>query len=139
MASSQEKPGKHNGPEDAQIIVSIMKDLGIDEYDQQVLNHLLEFNYRNTTQLLEDAKSFSNFANKKQIDADDVKMAKKFSDSKELHRPPAHDKYAICRTNVQYSNDLYSSHRIPLCLSVRKISILQLSSSINSLSNDPQA
>jgi hypothetical protein len=32
-------------PKDTQIIVSIMKDLGIVEYDQQVLNHLLEFNY----------------------------------------------------------------------------------------------
>lgn len=37
-------PGKHM-PKDTQIIVSIMKDLGIYEYDQQVLNHLLEFNY----------------------------------------------------------------------------------------------
>lgn len=43
MASSQ---GKHM-PKDTQIIVSIMKDLGILEYDQQVLNHLLEFNYSN--------------------------------------------------------------------------------------------
>lgn len=41
MASSQ---GKHM-PKDTQIIVSIMKDLGIHEFDQQVLNHLLEFNY----------------------------------------------------------------------------------------------
>lgn len=41
MSSSQ---GKHM-PKDTQIIVSIMKDLGINEYDQQVLNHLLEFNY----------------------------------------------------------------------------------------------
>lgn len=43
MASSQ---GKHM-PKDTQIIVSIMKDLGIQEFDQQVLNHLLEFNYSN--------------------------------------------------------------------------------------------
>lgn len=43
MASSQ---GKHM-PKDTQIIVSIMKDLGIHEFDQQVLNHLLEFNYSN--------------------------------------------------------------------------------------------
>jgi transcription initiation factor TFIID subunit 9B len=36
--------GKHM-PKDTQIIASIMKDLGINDYDQQVLNHLLEFNY----------------------------------------------------------------------------------------------
>lgn len=47
MASSQGNPGKHNGPKDAQIIVSMMKDLGIEEYEPQVLNHLLEFNYSN--------------------------------------------------------------------------------------------
>jgi len=39
--------GKHNVPKDSQVIVSMMKDLGIVEYDQQVLNHLLEFNYSN--------------------------------------------------------------------------------------------
>jgi len=44
MASSD---GKHNVPKDCQIIASMMKDLGIVEYDQQVLNHLLEFNYSN--------------------------------------------------------------------------------------------
>jgi len=43
MASSQ---GKHS-PKDTQVIVSMMKDLGIVEYDQQVLNHLLEFNHSN--------------------------------------------------------------------------------------------
>ncbi|KAL5233891.1 hypothetical protein ACI65C_001301 [Semiaphis heraclei] len=91
MASSQGNPGKHNGPKDAQIIVSMMKDLGIEEYEPQVLNHLLEFNYRNATKLLEDAKTFSNFANKKQIDADDVRIAIKFGESRGFHQPPTHD------------------------------------------------
>ena len=39
--------GKNNMPKDSQIIVSMMEDLGIVEYDQQVLNHFLEFNYSN--------------------------------------------------------------------------------------------
>lgn len=47
MASLQ---GKHM-PKDTQIIVSIMKDLGIYEFDQQVLNHLLEFNYSNILEI----------------------------------------------------------------------------------------
>lgn len=42
--------GKHM-PKDTQIIVSIMKDLGINEFDQQVLNHLLEFNYSNILEI----------------------------------------------------------------------------------------
>jgi len=39
--------GKYNTPKDNQIIVSMMEDLGIVEYDQQVLNHFLEFNFSN--------------------------------------------------------------------------------------------
>ncbi|XP_022180214.1 transcription initiation factor TFIID subunit 9B-like isoform X2 [Myzus persicae] len=91
MASSQGKSGKHNVPKDTQIIVSMMKDLGIDEYDQQVLNHLLEFNYRYTTQLLDDAKTFSNFAKKKNVDADDVKIAIQLAQDGTFCRPPPSD------------------------------------------------
>ncbi|KAL4088545.1 hypothetical protein QTP88_023639 [Uroleucon formosanum] len=87
MASSQ---GKHM-PKDTQIIVSIMKDLGIVEYDQQVLNHLLEFNYRYTTLLLDDAKTFSNFAKKKNVDADDVKIAIQLAQDGIFCRPPPRD------------------------------------------------
>ncbi|XP_026819166.1 transcription initiation factor TFIID subunit 9-like [Rhopalosiphum maidis] len=71
MSSSQGKPM----PKDTQIIMSIMNDLGIRDYEQQVLNHLLEFNYRYTTLILEEAKACSTFANKDEVDADDVKTA----------------------------------------------------------------
>lgn len=132
MASSQ---GKHM-PKDTQIIVSIMKDLGIVEYDQQVLNHLLEFNYRYTTLLLDDAKTFSNFAKKKNVDADDVKIAIQLAQdgifcrppprdvlmtaSRELNKiplPPVrpasglripHDRSNFLQTNYRLRNDLYS-------------------------------
>lgn len=33
-------------PKDAQVIVSIMKDMGITDYDPKVINQLLEFSYR---------------------------------------------------------------------------------------------
>ncbi|XP_050435208.1 transcription initiation factor TFIID subunit 9 [Adelges cooleyi] len=87
MASGQ---GKHL-PKDTQIIVSIMKDLGIYEYDQQVLNHLLEFNYRYATLLLEDAKTFSSFAKKKNIDADDVKLAIQMAQEGIFYKPTPRD------------------------------------------------
>ncbi|KAL5233902.1 hypothetical protein ACI65C_001343 [Semiaphis heraclei] len=132
MASSQ---GKHM-PKDTQIIVSIMKDLGILEYDQQVLNHLLEFNYRYTTLLLDDAKTFSNFAKKKNVDADDVKVAIQLAQDGVFCRPPPrdvlmtasrevnkiplppvrpasglripHDRSNFLQTNYRLRNDLYS-------------------------------
>ncbi|KAL4153761.1 hypothetical protein QTP88_001596 [Uroleucon formosanum] len=87
MAASQ---GEHSS-KDTQVIVSMMKDLGIVEYDQQVLNHLLEFNHRYTTLLLDDAKTFSNFAKKKNVDADDVKMAIQLAQDGIFRRPPSHD------------------------------------------------
>jgi transcription initiation factor TFIID subunit 9B len=37
--------GKHV-PKDAQVIMSIMKDMGINEYEPRVINQLLEFTYR---------------------------------------------------------------------------------------------
>jgi hypothetical protein len=33
-------------PKDAQVIMSIMKDMGIEEYEPRVINQLLEFTYR---------------------------------------------------------------------------------------------
>lgn len=33
-------------PKDAQVIMSIMKDMGIVEYEPRVINQLLEFTYR---------------------------------------------------------------------------------------------
>ena len=32
-------------PKDAQVIMSIMKDMGINDYDPKVINQLLEFTY----------------------------------------------------------------------------------------------
>eukprot|EP00102_Acyrthosiphon_pisum_P020442 XP_016657652.1 PREDICTED: transcription initiation factor TFIID subunit 9-like isoform X2 [Acyrthosiphon pisum] len=87
MASSQ---GKYM-PKETQIIVSIMKDLGIVEYEPQVLNQLLEFNHRYTTLLLDDAKKFSNFAKKKDVDEDDVKIAIQMAQDGIFCRPPQRD------------------------------------------------
>lgn len=87
MASSQ---GKHM-PKDTQVIVSILKDLGIEDFDHQVLNHLLEFNYRYTTLLLDDAKTYSNFAKKKNVDVDDVKLAIRLARDGVFFRPPTPD------------------------------------------------
>lgn len=45
-----EKPKLSNNvkhvPKDAQVILSIMKDMGITDYEPKVINQLLEFTYR---------------------------------------------------------------------------------------------
>ncbi|KAL4085407.1 hypothetical protein QTP88_027266 [Uroleucon formosanum] len=109
--------GKHNMPKDSQIIVSMMKDLGIVEYDQQVLNHLLEFNYRYTTQLLEDAKAFSNLAKKKNVDANDVKLAIQMAQKGVFRGPPSREelmKAATVRNHIPLPPQRHASElRIP--------------------------
>lgn len=52
--ASMEKPEKSKStnqvtkhiPKDAQVIMSILKELGINEYEPRVINQLLEFTYR---------------------------------------------------------------------------------------------
>ncbi len=56
-------------------MVSILKDLGIMEYEPRVLNQLLEFAYRYMTTILDDAKMVSSHAKKKVVDVDDIKLA----------------------------------------------------------------
>lgn len=43
--SKQTNPNKHI-PKDAQVIMSILKELGITDYEPRVINQLLEFTYR---------------------------------------------------------------------------------------------
>ncbi len=60
---------------DVQTMISVLKDMGVEEFEPRVVNQLLEFSYRYITNLLEDAKAFSNHAGKKTIDSEDIKMA----------------------------------------------------------------
>ncbi|XP_065219542.1 transcription initiation factor TFIID subunit 9-like [Planococcus citri] len=62
-------------PKDAQVIMAILKELGINDFDPRVINQLLEFIYWHTTIILDDARVFANHAKKKTIDVDDVKLA----------------------------------------------------------------
>lgn len=53
MASDRDKMDKTKGgnsvkhiPKDAQVIMSILKELGVSDYEPRVINQLLEFTYR---------------------------------------------------------------------------------------------
>ncbi|OWR45289.1 Transcription initiation factor TFIID subunit 9 [Danaus plexippus plexippus] len=75
-------------PKDAQVIMSIMKEIGITDYEPRVLNQLLEFTYRYVTSVLEDARVFANHAKKKNIDLDDVRLAVQMQLDKSFTSPP---------------------------------------------------
>nr|XP_026501008.1 transcription initiation factor TFIID subunit 9 [Vanessa tameamea] len=75
-------------PKDAQVIMSIMKEVGIAEYEPRVVNQLLEFTYRYVTSVLDDARVFANHAKKKTIDLDDVRLAVQMQLDKSFTSPP---------------------------------------------------
>lgn len=96
-------------PKDAQVIISILKDIGIQDYEPRVVNQLLEFTYRKqkiyclkaflhcfhlsgyVTCILDDAKVYANHAKKKVIDSKDVKLASQMMLDKAFTTPPARD------------------------------------------------
>ncbi|XP_058821876.1 transcription initiation factor TFIID subunit 9 [Topomyia yanbarensis] len=78
-------------PKDAQVIMSILKELGVTDYEPRVINQLLEFTYRYVTCILDDAKVFANHARKKVIELDDVKLATQMILDKAFTSPPPRD------------------------------------------------
>ncbi|XP_060820085.1 transcription initiation factor TFIID subunit 9-like [Bombus pascuorum] len=78
-------------PKDAQVIMSIMKDMGITDYDSKVINQLLEFTYRYVTCILDDSRIYANHAKKKFIDLDDVRLAVKMQLERTFTNPPPRD------------------------------------------------
>ncbi|XP_043467117.1 transcription initiation factor TFIID subunit 9 [Leptopilina heterotoma] len=78
-------------PKDAQVIMSIMKDMGIVEYEPRVINQLLEFTYRYVTCILDDSRIYANHAKKKFIDLDDVRLAVKMQLERSFTNPPPRD------------------------------------------------
>ncbi|XP_012276880.1 transcription initiation factor TFIID subunit 9 [Orussus abietinus] len=78
-------------PKDAQVIMSIMKDMGINDYEPKVINQLLEFTYRYVTCILDDSRIYANHAKKKFIDLDDVRLAVKMQLERTFTNPPPRD------------------------------------------------
>jgi len=78
-------------PKDAKVMMSILKDMGVTEYDPKVVNQMLEFAFRYTTDVLEDAKIYSAHAKKKMVDLEDVKLAIQMNVDKSFASPPPRD------------------------------------------------
>lgn len=78
-------------PKDGQVIVEILKDMGISEWEPKVVTQLLEFVYGYVTNVAEDAKLVSSHAKKKIIDVDDVKLAVQMYNEQNYAAPPSRD------------------------------------------------
>ncbi|PVD34379.1 hypothetical protein C0Q70_05651 [Pomacea canaliculata] len=104
-------------PRDAQVMSAILKDMGVLEYEPKLVNQMLEFTFRYITDILDDAKVYASHANKKNIDADDVKLAVQSRTDHSFTNPPPRDLLLdICRQkNSQPLSAIkpYSSPRLP--------------------------
>ncbi|XP_026051464.1 transcription initiation factor TFIID subunit 9-like isoform X1 [Carassius auratus] len=78
-------------PKDAQVMMQILKDMGITEYEPRVINQMLEFTYRYVTTIIEDAKIYSTHAKKSNVDADDVRLAIQCRVDQSFTSPPPRD------------------------------------------------
>ncbi|KAG5843215.1 transcription initiation factor TFIID subunit 9 [Anguilla anguilla] len=78
-------------PKDAQVMIQILKDMGITEYEPRVINQMLEFTYRYVTTIIEDAKIYATHAKKSSVDADDIRLAIQCRMDQSFTSPPPRD------------------------------------------------
>ncbi|XP_054712223.1 transcription initiation factor TFIID subunit 9-like [Uloborus diversus] len=78
-------------PKDAQVMAAILKEMGVEDFEPRVLNHMLEFAYQYVTNVLDDAHVVSTYAKKKTIDVDDIKLAINFQEERKFTPPPSRD------------------------------------------------
>jgi len=62
-------------PRDAKIVKSLLKSMGVGDYEPPVIHTILELWYRYIVDVLTDAQVYSEHAGKSEIDCDDVKLA----------------------------------------------------------------
>ncbi|CAH9103743.1 unnamed protein product [Cuscuta epithymum] len=62
-------------PRDAKVVKTLLKSMGVDEYEPRVVHQFLELMYRHSVDVLTDAQVYSEHAAKAVIDSDDIKLA----------------------------------------------------------------
>jgi transcription initiation factor TFIID subunit 9B len=80
-----------SSPRDARTITAILDAMGVEEYDEHVVHQLLELLYRHVWSVLDDARVYSEHADKPAIDADDVKLAIRTRVDASFTQPPSRD------------------------------------------------
>jgi transcription initiation factor TFIID subunit 9B len=78
-------------PRDAKTIAAILHAMGVEDYDERVVHQLLELLYRHVWSVLDDARVYSEHADKTAIDVDDVKLAIRTRVDTSFTQPPSRD------------------------------------------------
>ncbi|KAL4388064.1 hypothetical protein GQ457_09G005160 [Hibiscus cannabinus] len=80
--------GEEDLPRDAKIVKSLLKSMGVEEYEPRVIHQFLELWYRYVVDVLTDSQAYSEHAGKQTIDCDDVKLAIQSKVSFSFSQPP---------------------------------------------------
>ncbi|KAK7264204.1 hypothetical protein RJT34_31809 [Clitoria ternatea] len=75
-------------PRDAKIVKSLLKSMGVEDYEPRVQHKFLELWYRYIVDVLTDAQVYSEHAGKSAIDCDDVKLAIQSKVNFSFSQPP---------------------------------------------------
>ncbi|XP_063928348.1 transcription initiation factor TFIID subunit 9-like [Zophobas morio] len=92
-----------NIPKDGQVIMSIMKEMGIMDYDPKTIVQLTEFVYRYATSILEEARMYANNSKKKFLDVDDVRLALQLTTESTFTTPPPREVVLECANVKNYT------------------------------------
>lgn len=77
-----------NIPKDGQVILAIMKEMGVTEYEPKTIVQLTEFVYRYATSILEEARMYANNSQKKCLDVGDIRLALQLTAESTFTTPP---------------------------------------------------
>ena len=80
--------GDEDLPRDAKIVKSLLKSMGVEDYEPRVIHQFLELWYRYVVDVLTDAQVYSEHAGKSAIDCDDVKLAIQSKVNFSFSQPP---------------------------------------------------
>ncbi|XP_060517213.1 transcription initiation factor TFIID subunit 9 [Cylas formicarius] len=92
-----------NIPKDGQVILAIMKEMGITEYEPKTIVQLTEFVYRYATSILEEAKMYATNPKQKVLDVDDIKLALQLTTENSFTMPPPREVVLECASVKNYT------------------------------------
>ncbi|CAN0906963.1 Transcription initiation factor TFIID subunit 9 [Linum grandiflorum] len=88
MAVTEMAEGDEQMPRDAKIVKSLLKSMGVEEYEPRVIHQFLELWYRYAVDVLTDAQVYSEHAGKSTVDTEDVKLAIQSKVNFSFSQPP---------------------------------------------------
>ncbi|PON35691.1 Transcription initiation factor [Parasponia andersonii] len=104
-------------PRDAKIVKSLLKSMGVEDYEPHVLHQFLELWYRYVVDVLTDAQVYSEHAGKAAIDCDDVKLAIQSKVNFSFSQPPPREvllELARSRNKIPLPRSITGPASIPL-------------------------